>query len=120
MKLWQLSSIMRGQETLLHHIASRHSTYDMPLSIWHININTAIAIQDRAILDYILPEAFVKDVLSQCNRVAYIDAATNIIYNYPITAGTATDFLSLYNIIGADLLEELCEKDIVEIPRSKV
>lgn len=71
MKFWQLESICREQPGLLSQIAAQQDAWKQ-FGEWDRNFHELVDTQNRAILDWVLPEEYARAVLAVCSLAFYV------------------------------------------------
>ena len=116
MKFWQITTILRDESKLLVDIFFSHSRLDFYDSFK--NLEFLVLTQRRDMLDIVLPESLVLDALSKSKLKFYLDLNKRDIYTYKNSDSIKEiSAIDLYQVIGADQLEELMEKTNITIKK---
>lgn len=71
MKFWELMSVINPDVKIVNTVASTKKEWQFILD-WLSRYDTLVDIQDRAKLDYELPDQFAQEVLKLCGRLYYL------------------------------------------------
>ena len=120
MKLWQLVSVLGEKNIqLIRGLASAHAQWQF-VADWLAQYEVLVDTQDRAKLDYELPDPFVGLLLAKSALIYYLstDGWLRSWQEYPddklITA------LDAFELFGEQALEEAYEKGSFEVGRHDV
>jgi hypothetical protein len=113
MKYWQLRSVVRNVEPF-RSVAESNRDWQEFL-IWLKNEASIVQSQDRAKLDYQLPDLFVKTVLAQSDLTCYVSHDGWLRSYKTSPEDEVVTVLDAFNRFGADKLEEAWEKGCVDI-----
>jgi len=83
MKLWQLHSIMRDCPSTISSIAFTRSDWRY-IADWMTDFPSLVDRQDRSKLDFVLPDEFVRTVLSRLTLSFYLNADDQHLRSYSI------------------------------------
>lgn len=71
MKFWELMSVVHPNVKIVYTVASTSQEWQFILD-WLNRYDILVDIQDRAKLDYELPNQFTREVLKLCDRLYYL------------------------------------------------
>lgn len=111
MKLWQLHSIMRDCPSTISSIALTRADWRY-IAEWMTDFTNLVRRQDRSKLDFILPDEFVRTVLSRLTLSFYLNADNQHLRSYSINRSREERLSAVeaYERFGGDVLEDLLEK----------
>ena len=112
MKFWELDSVCRDQPGLLiRKAAERAEWYEY--AEWGRKVDELVRTQDRAKLDFELPDAYVRGVLHDCSLVFY-RGKDGWLRSYRLRPDdTERSPLEAYEEYGGSALEDALEKGSV-------
>ena len=115
MKLWELVSVMREEQTVLKNaLPSRQSEWHF-IGEWIEQFDALVGAQDRAKLDYELPDPFVRSVLEN-SRLMYCLCGNGYLRSHRLFRNdTVLTALVAFERFGGEALEEALEKGSAKV-----
>lgn len=108
MKFWQIYSI-KGVDSDLIQSVSRTNEKWKNISEWDRNFEKIVAVQDRSILDSVLPEKFILTLLNKLTSNLFLGNDYWLRTEKSKFNETEVSILDAYKLIGGDKLEEVFE-----------
>jgi hypothetical protein len=118
MKFWQLTSVMRGKGEFeaLKTVASSKPEWQ-EFAAWLENEDALVDMQDRAKLDYVLPDELVLDALARSDRVCFLsDGGTVMRSRRASPDDVSISLAEAYRRYGGDALEDAFEYGPISVP----
>ena len=113
MKLWQLTSVIRNVEVM--KIAAQSNQNWHEFVTWLENWATVVDTQDRAKLDYELPDLFVQTVLANSNLQCHLSEDGWLRFRKNSPDDQQITALQAFNRFGGRALEEAYEKGSAKV-----